>query len=241
MTRHNTTKWTTLCTLAGLIAASGQACPPEAPLPTPANSLEGVWTGPIRGEGAVNSRTNNPSPPNPTDSTTDATYQSVATVQIVVKDGLRQIDLPRVPSAFYGGFVKQSLTVFNPGETQTIANETKYVSPSGATYSYTDVLSDTTTLTVTESVITMDHFRVVYETSNNNRNIRTYTAPMSTPSSSSQTSTGTLTLEGTLVNGQLMFSANSNQNGSRENKSGATTQIGNGFAVATLTGTLFAK
>jgi hypothetical protein len=235
MTRYNARKWTTLGAIAALFAASGQA---EAPLPTPANSLEGVWTGPISGEGAMNFRTNNPNPPNPTDGTIDASSQTVGTAQIVVKDGLRLIDLPLVLSAFSSGHFQQSITVFSPGEAQNITNEFTSVRPEGTTYAVTEKTTLTTTFTVTESVITMDHFRVVYETSNNYGYVRTSTTPMSSPGSSNQTSTGTLTLEGTLVNGQLMFSANTNQNGSSESKTGANTTISKGFAVGTLTGTL---
>lgn len=231
-------KWSAICAVAAVFAASGQACPPEMP-PVPVPSLTGVWTGPISGEATSSRKFNTIPPTNPNPNTADGTFQTVGTVQIVFDDSARLVTLPLVLSAFSSFFSEQALTAFDVGETQTFANTFTNVSPTGATDTNTFGSSFTTTLTVIESVLTMDHFRVVYETTNILVQSQSSTVPMSVPSSSTQSSTGTLTFDATLMNGQLMFSADFNINGSGENLSGgATIQTANGFVVGSLTGTL---
>ncbi|HKQ49764.1 MAG TPA: hypothetical protein VJZ71_16945 [Phycisphaerae bacterium] len=231
-------KWSGLCAALALWAASGQACPPEMPVPVP--SLTGVWTGPVSGEATGNTRFP-PLPPNPNDQTSESTAQTVESVQIVFDDSLRLVKVPLVVSAFGGSFSEQSVTVFNVGEVQTVSNSSSDTIPSGTADTNTLEFTFTTTFTVVESTATMDHFHVVYEMANVGIFNQTGTAPNFPSSSSTTSSIGTLAFDGTVVDGQLMFSADFNINGTSTNVSNMSIRTGNGFVVGSVVGTLEAN
>ena len=183
-------KWSALCAVLALVAVSGPACPPEAPS---SGSLPGLWTGTISGDATLNTALITPDPPNPNSQTSQTTARLTRQVQIVVDAAGRPTTLPLLTSAFGTSFEERAVTAFNVGETQTIASTTSTTAPSGAVESTTTESTNSTTLTVRESTLTADHFRVVYSTAFTTMNSTTGTAPGFMPSSQLFSSTGTLT------------------------------------------------
>lgn len=228
-------KWTAFCTITAIFAASGQACPPG-----PVSSLAGLWTGLISGDVTINASIGAISPPNPNPLTINQTERIESTLQLVFNDAGLPTTLPLALSAFEGGFTQEAVTAFNVGEMQTILGTTTNTSPDGATDTTTFDQSTVTTLTVVESTLTADHFRVVYNTSFVAMLSVTGTDPMFEAVSQTQSSTGTLTVDATAVGGAVMFSVDFNINGSFETTSGGAMPSGNGFVVGSLAGTLAA-
>jgi hypothetical protein len=231
-------KWTALCAVLAVVAASGQACPPEMPLPAP--SLAGLWSGSISGDGTTNIAVNGIVPLNPHPGMISGTNRIASNLQIVFTDAGLPTTLPLMASAFFIEFEPQAVTVFNVGEMETISSSFIITSPEGAADLSTFEISVQTTLTVVESVLTPDHFRVVYATTNVQDISQTSTDPMFSPVKQLISSTGTLTFDATAVGGAVMFSMDFNNNGSIELTQAGNMPTGNGFAVGSLTGTLAA-
>ncbi|HKQ49765.1 MAG TPA: hypothetical protein VJZ71_16950 [Phycisphaerae bacterium] len=230
-------KGSALSVLAALFAASGQACPPEMPN---AGSLPGLWTGSISGDVTLNTLLNMPDPPNPNSQTSESTVHITREVQIVFDPAGRPTTLPLVNSAFGTSLDVQVVTAFNPGETQTITSTTTVTSPTGATDTVTSEQTNSTTLTVTESILTADHFRVVYSTAATTMFSTTGTAVGFMPSSQLFSSTGTLTYDAMATGGHVVFSMDFNNTGTVEFESMGVMTTGNGFSVGSLSGTLAA-
>ncbi|HKQ49763.1 MAG TPA: hypothetical protein VJZ71_16940 [Phycisphaerae bacterium] len=229
-------KWSAICAALAVIAASGQACPPE--MPGSATSLAGLWTGVIGGETTVTTIQDAPSPPNTNDQTLDQTGFTSSNLVIGFNDAGLPTTLPLAVSAFGSFFSSQPVTAFNAGEMQTISFSSNSTSPSGAMHAITSETTFTTTLTVTESVLTSDHFRVVYATTNITDQMTTFTDPAIDPQEFAQSSTGTLIVEATADGGVVMFSMDFNNNGTSVRTLSGNTSTGNGFAVGSLSGTL---
>jgi hypothetical protein len=123
---------------------------------------------------------------------------------------------------------------------QTLSRVISLSFPSGATDVTTQEFTTTTTLTVTESTLTADHFRVVYATTHNLVQESASTAVGFMPVTITQSSTGTLTIDAQAMGGEVLFSLDFNNNGTAETIVGATTKPGSGFAVGSLSGLLAA-
>jgi hypothetical protein len=233
-------KWSALCAVAAAFAASGQACPPEMPPmpPMPASSLTGLWSGQISGDVTLNSKTANFSA-NPVLITTNNTTRNSAFPQLVFNEAGLPNSLPLALSAFSTSFPTQVVTAFNAGEMQTISNSNIQMTPQG-TDTITNENSTTSTLTVMESVLSPDHFRVVYATTNIQTNSQTSAMMAFMPISLTQSSAGTLTLDATAAGDLLMFSMDFNNSGTSESTGSGNTVNGNGFVVGSLVGTLAA-
>lgn len=227
-------KWSAFCAVAAVFAASGQACPPGMP----GSNLAGLWTGVISGEVTQISVQNAPSPPNPNAGTTDFNGLRTEDLTIGFNDSGLPTTLPLAVSAFSPGFSVQPVTAFNVGETQSITTSSSQTIPTGATFAITLAGSTTTTLTVVESVLMPDHFRVVYATTSTTTQSFTSTDPAFDEQILTQLSTGTLILDATAAGGFVAFSMDFNNNGTSEQTAMGSTSTGNGFSVGSFTGTL---
>jgi hypothetical protein len=238
LNHRNFGKWSAICAALAVFAASGQACPPGSP--GPASPLAGLWTGSISGDVTLSNNFGATDPPNPNPQTQNSVSRNTSTLQLVFNEAGRPATLPLVVSAFGTGFSIQAVTAFNVGETQTIASTNTSVFPEGATFTETGESISTTTLTVVESILAPDHFRVVYATTNDVDSTNTSTDPMFTPFSQTLSSTGTLTLDAVAVGGAVQFSMDFNVNGTVERTEDMVVSTGNGFVVGSLAGTLAA-
>ena len=230
-------KWSAFCVALALFVASGQACPPE--MPGSAANLAGLWSGVIGGEATVTTIQNAPSPPNTNDQTSNVTGFFSSSLVVGFNDAGLPTTLPLAVSAFGSFFSSQPVTAFNVGEMQTISLSSNSTFPNGPMHAITQETTTTTTLMVTESVLTPDHFRAVYATTNITDQSTTFTDPAIMPQSQTQSSTGTLIVDATAVGGVVLFSMDFNNNGTSERTMAGATSTGNGFAVGSFSGTLF--
>ena len=245
MTRQYIGKWSAFCAVASLFAASGGGCPPSTPMPA-GPSLSGLWTGPISGD--VTQTNASPAvPPNPNPSSSNTTSRRTLTQQLVFNDGGIPSALPLQTSGFDLSLSTRPVTAFNVGETQTITNTNTVVVPIGAANTFNVNSTDTITLLVTESALSVDHFRVVYATAESELINLTTLEPGTACIDATRSSTGTLTIEATAVtDGLLTFSVEFNSSGTLSQTTGAspcppaapTTTTAIGTIVGKLEGTL---
>lgn len=228
-------KWSAFVVVVVFVAASGQACPAGMPVPT--SFLTGSWTGQISGDVTVNSVIGSTST-NPNPQVFEQTGPTQFTLQIVFNSAGLPTSLPLPVSAFSPGFFQPAVTAFNVGEMQTLLRTFFTTFPTGATDTFTQETSTTTTLTVLESVLSADHFRAVYATTDVSVSSTTSTAAGFTPISITQSSAGTLTVDAQAMGGQVIFSVDFNNTGTAETVVGMTTNPGSGFAVGSLAGIL---
>lgn len=233
-------KWCSLLFAAALVAASGQACPPDMMTAMPTTSLSGLWTGRLSGSQSFITQLNAPDPPNPNPGIFEQTIQETSRLSIQFTPEGLPVSLPLPVSAFEPSFELRAVTAFNVGETQSISFTEETTTPDGATDTATQVAHLTTTLSVTESTLLPEHFRVVYATTQLLDVSVTGTAPGFMEFSQMISSTGSLTVEATAVGGFVTLSVVFNNNGTLEFVSGAMMLTGNGFAVGSLSGLLAA-
>jgi hypothetical protein len=233
-------KWSAFVAAAALVAASGQACPPDMMAPVPASSLAGLWTGRLGGNFTTILHLNAPDPPNPNPLNVEATTAVSESLTIQFTQSGLPVALPLPVAAYQPSFSLHAVTAFNVGETQNIQTTGEFTNPTGVADTQTSTETSTIELTVMESTLSADHFRVVYATAQTQELTQTGTAPGFMPGTQTISSTGTLTIDAVAMGDFVSFSLDFNNNGSIEIDDGGMLNTGNTFSVGNPTGTLAA-
>lgn len=231
-------KWSAFLASAALVAVSGQACPTDMMATTPASSLAGLWTGPIGGNVTTIFQLNAPDPPNPNPVNVEVVSHVTPRLTIQFTESGLPVALPLPVSAFDPSFTLHGVTAFNVGETQSIAETDEFTNPDGLTDTATSTFTSSIGLTVMESTLSAEHFRVVYATTFTQNFTVTGTAPGFMGITQVISSTGTLTIDATAMGDFVSFSVDFNNNGSIEVDDGGMMLSGNTFSVGSLSGLL---
>ncbi|HKQ49766.1 MAG TPA: hypothetical protein VJZ71_16955 [Phycisphaerae bacterium] len=231
-------KWSAFIAAAALVAASGQACPPDMTAGLPASSLAGLWTGQVGGDVTSILHINAPDPPNPNPLNVDLVIPVSQRLTIQFTQAGLPVALLLPVGVFEPSFSLQAVTAFNVGETQTIPEITEFTDPDGVADTTTGLANESIGLTVMESTLSADHFRVVYATTQTVEFTLTGTAPGFMGIMQTTSSTGTLTIDATAMGDFVSFSMDFNTNGSIEVDDGGMMVSGNTFSVGSLSGLL---